>query len=445
MIPRIILLAVSPHILYLFRIIDTLPASGVIPAKIIISVVSLFFLIRFALHTPKPPVEINLRFRIMMGGRRIFIASLCALFLQIPLVILGGKYRESFQISRELFLADIVTTSAVTLLFLLNGAIRIFLTSGRLGLTYRVPFIVFSWIPIVNIALGLYGCRIVKKEYTYEILKTERQNARAQSQICATRYPLLLLHGIGFRDYEYINYWGRIPTLLIKNGAVIEYGRQQAWGTIENCGMEIKDQLLAFLEKTGSKKVNIIAHSKGGLDARYMISSLNMAGKVASPTTISTPHRGSELMNTLFKMKESRYKKLCEAINNNFRKLGDKNPDAYSASRQLSPTSMETFNKENPDRPEVYYQSYAAVMKKPTSHALLSIPFAVMKLKAGNNDGLVTEESAKWGVFKGTFKSAEKRGISHADQIDLMRKDYSGFDIAEEYVAIVAELKKMGF
>ena len=84
-------------------------------------------------------------------------------------------------------------------------------------------------------------------------------------------------------------------------------------------------------------------------------------------------------------------------------------------------------------------------MKKPTSHALLGTPFAVMKLKAGNNDGLVTEESAKWGVFKGTFKSAEKRGISHADQIDLMRKDYSGFDIAEEYVAIVAELKKMGF
>ena len=37
----------------------------------------------------------------------------------------------------------------------------------------------------------------------------------------------------------------------------------------------------------------IIAHSMGGLDARYMISKLNMANRVAALLTVSTPHRGS--------------------------------------------------------------------------------------------------------------------------------------------------------
>src|SRR5436190_277798 len=40
-------------------------------------------------------------------------------------------------------------------------------------------------------------------------------------------------------------------------------------------------------------KVIIIAHSMGGLDARYMISRLGMADRVAALVTLSTPHHGS--------------------------------------------------------------------------------------------------------------------------------------------------------
>ncbi len=225
----------------------------------------------------------------------------------------------------------------------------------------------------------------------------------------------------------------------------MEYGKKQSCGTIESNAAEIKAQLLKWLEETGAEKVNIIAHSKGGLDARYMISSLGMADRVASLTTISTPHRGSELVNVLSKMKDEKYRKICYKLNKTFKMLVDNDPDAYSASKQLKPDYLEKFNKENPDMPGVYYQSYASEMKNPSSHALLSIPQAVMMFKAGTNDGLVTIESAKWGEFKGTLKSSENRGISHADQIDLMRKDYDGFDITEEYVKIVSELKEKGF
>ena len=63
----------------------------------------------------------------------------------------------------------------------------------------------------------------------------------------------------------------------------------------------------------------------------------------------------------------------------------------------------------------------------------------------GENDGLVSISSAKWGTFKGVIKNEYHRGISHGDIIDLKRQDYKGFDVVEFYVQLVSELKKMGF
>ena len=46
-----------------------------------------------------------------------------------------------------------------------------------------------------------------------------------------------------------------------------------------------------------ARKVNIIAHSMGGLDARYAIAKLGLADRVASLVTIGTPHLGTPLAN----------------------------------------------------------------------------------------------------------------------------------------------------
>lgn len=46
---------------------------------------------------------------------------------------------------------------------------------------------------------------------------------------CETKFPILLVHGIGFRDNQLLNYWGRIPEALKKEGATIYYGGQDSW------------------------------------------------------------------------------------------------------------------------------------------------------------------------------------------------------------------------
>ena len=62
-----------------------------------------------------------------------------------------------------------------------------------------------------------------------------------------------------------------------------------AWGT---SGKELAARIRQLVEETGCEKVNIIAHSKGGLDSRAAIAHCGMAPYVATLTTINTPHRG---------------------------------------------------------------------------------------------------------------------------------------------------------
>ena len=95
------------------------------------------------------------------------------------------------------------------------------------------------------------------------------------------RYPVLLVHGMGFRDDQPIGYWGRIPRVLEAAGATIFYGNQDSNASIENSGAHLARRIEEILAETGAEKVNVIAHSKGGLDARYAISTLGMGDRVA--------------------------------------------------------------------------------------------------------------------------------------------------------------------
>lgn len=66
--------------------------------------------------------------------------------------------------------------------------------------------------------------------------------------------------------------------------------------SIEARGAALKERIEAEMKNWPSgARVHILAHSMGGLDARWVIVQEGMADRIASLTTIATPHRGTTL------------------------------------------------------------------------------------------------------------------------------------------------------
>lgn len=384
--------------------------------------------------------------RMMLGGGRLIYGGLYAMAVQIW--IFARFYVRRPWVSdpgTAVLTANAVLACAGCFLLLAAGVLRIICTSKRLGVVRRLAMLCTMWIPVVNLIVLLYACRLIFEEYDFEQEKAVLRELRVDSGLCRTRYPLVMVHGIGFRDLRYFNYWGRIPAELMRNGATVYYGNQEAFGTIVYNAEDIRKRIFQVLEETGCGKVNIIAHSKGGLDARYAVSKLGMAPYVASLTTMNTPHRGCRFVDYACRLPDGLYRLVAACFDRTFRRFGDRNPDFYTSTHQFATGESERFNAEVPDSPQVYYQSYTSKMKHPWSHMLLSIPYCMIRPLEGENDGLVSVESAKWGEFKGVFSNTRTRGISHGDIIDLKREDYKNFDVLETYVRIVKELKENGF
>lgn len=280
---------------------------------------------------------------------------------------------------------------------------------------------------------------------------------RADSMIdrtAATRYPLLLVHGMGFRDRKNRCYWGRTAKLLERHGARVFFGGQDSNGSVEDNAKCVKRSLLAALEKTGAEKVNILAHSKGGLEARYLITRLGCADKVASLTTLATPHRGSVTVDRLMGLvPQGVIRAGCKPIDLWFGLLGDKNPDTYAAICAFRTADAERFNEETPDMPGIFYQSYGFIMKSAFSDGLMWFSNMVVGCFEGANDGLLPPRAVKWTNYRGTYTGIDSRGISHFDETDFRRRRLSDKsrgkrneigDIPEFYLEIVKRLKKRG-
>ncbi len=271
---------------------------------------------------------------------------------------------------------------------------------------------------------------------------------------CETKYPILLVHGMGFRDRKIFNYWGRIPKALEKHGCKVFYGNQDANATVHDNAVMIRKSLYNALEKSGSEKVNIIAHSKGGIDSRYMISSLGEYAKVASLSTVDAPHHGSETVDFLLRFPDILVRLTGEITDFFMYIQGDRKPDSYQVFKELTTDYMKKFNIENPDMPDVYYQSFGFCMKNIFSDIIMSFPYFVIKsIEHADTDGLLTEHSMHWTNFRGMYTSPEKRGISHCDTTDIRRMKFSKknpsndlevSDIVDFYIKMVSELKERG-
>lgn len=114
-----------------------------------------------------------------------------------------------------------------------------------------------------------------------------------------TKYPIVLCHGMaGFETlFGVLDYFYGVAATLRDAGAEVYVTHVPQFDSSEARGEALLEQVEDIVARTGKKKVNLIGHSHGGFDVRYVAAV--RPDLVASVTTIGTPHAGADLADYL--------------------------------------------------------------------------------------------------------------------------------------------------
>ena len=122
--------------------------------------------------------------------------------------------------------------------------------------------------------------------------------AQALADYTATRYPIVLVHGLfGFDTAAGVDYWYRIPEELRQGGAQVYVAQVSAAEDTAVRGEQLARQVETILASTGADRVNLIGHSHGGPTTRYVASVY--PGYVASVTSVGGVNWGARLADVL--------------------------------------------------------------------------------------------------------------------------------------------------
>jgi triacylglycerol lipase len=252
---------------------------------------------------------------------------------------------------------------------------------------------------------------------------------------------IVLLHGVlGFgRSILGVNYFNgvadRLKTLPNANILTTEV---EPLGTVELRAGNAARQI-ASAKFGPDKPIHIIAHSMGGLDARWLISH-DMEGLQARIRTLiclGTPHLGSPIASIINHVNPFTFLDFARAdtlVLDEFKELQKKTDAVHDLAEAAAPQ----FEKDCPDIKSVHYFDVAGVGRDsvfPTAAAFA--PFFVTVLaQRGRNDGVVPFTSA-------TRKRAPA-AVWPADHADMVGHDLNGgaghqpaFDYLAAYESLV--------
>jgi triacylglycerol lipase len=255
---------------------------------------------------------------------------------------------------------------------------------------------------------------------------------------------ILLAHGVlGFSKIGQLSYFNGVPQCWGADSdghpRFLTPGVDPA-GSIKSRALELKAAIEGAFstdELNRGKVVHIVAHSLGGLDARYLISKdgLDCAKWVRSLTTLSTPHRGSPLADIVTGKRSLSLAEVVElvgALNREtlasiLHSLGkapvagipleafapkamfDALRDAAHFAQTFFGTRPEAFTELTTDFASAFSERHKDLQGVPflcfagssgpalTMCRLMYGPSLILKSVAGDNDGAVPVSSSKFG------------------------------------------------
>ena len=433
-----------PNILYTLAFFTAANGYMAMRHDVLFTVASILFLLLFCGFAGMFTLDSkSLRLRICYHGGILLTVCMAS----IPISLLYHSFLLFYlRPDYTLLWHSLILWFAVESIVFWSGILCVYTTSVQLGISLRIKGVLLSLVPFWNFVMLGRIIQVTMNEIHFEVKKEHINRIRKEEKICQTKYPLLLVHGVFFRDSHLFNYWGRIPLELIRNGATVYYGEHQSAASVKDSAKELSLRIARLVEDTGCEKVNIIAHSKGGLDSRYAISELGSAPYVASLTTINTPHRGCLFVDVLMKRVPERVKnKIADTYNRALWHLGDRNPDFLAAISDLTAEACRGRNERLHMPSDIYCKSVGSVQNKAHSGKFpLNYSYNLVKYFDGANDGIVGEDSFSFGQEYTLVSVSGNRGVSHWDMIDMNRENIEEFDVREFYVQLVHDLKERG-
>jgi uncharacterized alpha/beta hydrolase family protein len=125
----------------------------------------------------------------------------------------------------------------------------------------------------------------------------QNQSERQQQQTEEKPLPVLLVHGYA----EDAAVWKKWEDMLRKDGiqffTVTFKDSDDKCGSAKQHAIELEKMVQDIKEQSGAQKINIVGHSKGGLDARVFLD-ITDTKDVANLIMIGTPNAGSPVAET---------------------------------------------------------------------------------------------------------------------------------------------------
>ena len=253
--------------------------------------------------------------------------------------------------------------------------------------------------------------------------------------------PIMLMHGFG----AFLHVLSPVSlTPLVKNlrsqGLIIVAPLVPPYSTVPVRTQAWKEHFDHLLSDSGARKIHLIGLSSGGLDARYLVHMTNAGDRVASLTTISTPHRGSSIADAILERPDRIRKWLVALANWMGQRVSTSESDAERALEELTPAYLnDRFNPMIEDVEGIRYQSWAGQagigtstpinpVLKPTNRRVFE--------HEGVNDGIVSVNSARWTGFRGVIEA------DHGRQIGI--KAFNGSFDAAAFIAGIATMSTHG-
>jgi triacylglycerol lipase len=257
---------------------------------------------------------------------------------------------------------------------------------------------------------------------------------RATRSYLVPKHPVVFCHGmLAFSTLNLqrpidTNCFSSLREFFGPRGYRVLYPQVAPTSGIVSRAHQLCDQIRRWTEEP----VNLVAHSMGGLDARYAISRLGLGQQVCSLTTIATPHRGTALVDWFIRNYRNRVPLLLalEAVGMNV--------DGFADCR---PKTCAEFNAQTPDLPGIRYFSYGGSVTIGHVTPVLRRAWCLLSAVEGPNDGMVSLASSRWGEYLGTIHADH---FAQTPDMTFVHPNET-FDALGFYSRLLEDLARRGF